>query len=164
MAVCGTKFLTVKSTATGKAWLAGFADLSDFTSEQLLMIPLFERAFRSRARRNEDFAGKSPSPGINISPYVSTGILDGAQRRGLKFMVKIDDENLKSVAEQCSGLVQQRDPLTDKKARRMMARGTDGVNASQTYLHDEVWATGDTAEASLFNACTMCDALGKVIA
>jgi Zn-dependent M16 (insulinase) family peptidase len=162
--VCGAKFLHLKANPSGEAWLAGFADLSDFTSEQLLMLPLIVNPVRDRMRYGESLDIHSPIINFDIGPYADTGILDGVQRRGLKFMVELDKDNLNLVPKHFAYLFQLRDPLSYNKVRSMIRRGSDIIGSSQTYLQNAVWATGATADDSLLKACSKCHAIEKVVA
>ena len=160
--LCGATFLALGPGPSGEAWLAGFADLSDLTSEQFLMVPLIVETFRDRARRGR--GRDSSSPAISIGPYACTGLLDGVQKRGLKFMVKLDNENLELVARHFDCLFRMRDPLSYERARRMVVHATGSVKVSQDHLRDGVWATCATADESLLKACSDCRALEEVVA
>ncbi len=127
---CGTTFLNVKADTTGRAFLAGFADLSDFTSEQMLIVPFIVKEFCDPRSNVPKFQNHS----IDAGSYAGTGILDGVRRRGIKFMVPIErgteglrpgpvEENHKSALRFFSNLFQRRDPLPYEKAQNMIETG-----------------------------------------
>ncbi len=159
--LCGATFLTVKANPDGKAWLMGFADLSDFTSEQLLQIPLITEAFEERMRSCGSLHFHSAIQ--RFTPYAKTGIIDGVLRRGIQFEVLVDNENRNSLANEFATFFRLRDPITFKKAKKMMRFGSDSVKVRQSMLREKVWATGDTAEKSLLNACSDCRALETLL-
>ena len=98
-----------------------------------------------------------------FTPYAKTGIIDGVQRRGIQFHVIVDNENRDCFANEFATFFHLRDPFTFKKVRKMARFGSDPVKVRQTMLHDKVWATGDTAEKSLLNACANCRALETLL-
>ncbi len=157
---CGATFLTVKVNTSGKAWVTGFADLSDFTSEQLLLIPLIAEAFEERVQGG---GIRFHSAIHRFTPYAKTGIIDGVQRRGIQFEVMVDNDNRNSFADEFATFFHLRDPLSFTKAKKMAGVGRDSVKVRQTMLHDKVWSSGDTAEKSLLNACSDCRALETLL-
>ena len=159
--LCGATFLTVKANPSGEAWLTGFADLSDFTSEQLLLIPFITEAFENRMESGGSLRFHSAIQ--RFTPYAKTGIIDGVQRRGIQFEALVDNENRNSLVNEFATFFHLRDPLTFKKVRKMARFGSDSVRVRQTMLRDKVWATGDTAEASLLNACSDSRALETLL-
>ena len=157
---CGATFLTVKANTSGQAWLTGFADLSDFTSEQLLLIPIIAEAFEERMQGG---GIRFHSAIHRFTPYAKTGIIDGVLLRGIQFEVMVDNENRNAFANEFATFFHLRDPLTFTKAKKMARFGSDPVKVRQSMLHDKVWATGDTAEKSLLNACSDCRALETLL-
>ncbi len=122
---CGATFLNVKADTSGRASLAGFADLSDFTSEQMLLVPFLMKAFSDPPQSN---APKFENLSIGSGPYAGTGILDGVRRRGIKFVIPIPSgregvrpgDNPKSELSFIPALFQRRDPLPYEKAQKII--------------------------------------------
>jgi hypothetical protein len=122
---CGATFLNVKADTSGRASLAGFADLADFTSEQMLLVPFLMKAFSDPPQSN---APKFENLSIGSGPYAGTGILDGVRRRGIKFVIPIPSgregvrpgDNPKSELSFIPALFQRRDPLPYEKAQKII--------------------------------------------
>ncbi|MBQ6926181.1 MAG: hypothetical protein IJQ73_16215 [Kiritimatiellae bacterium] len=113
----------------------GFADLSDFTSEQLLLIPFITEAFEDRMESGGSLRFHSAIQ--RFTPYAKTGIIDGVQRRGIQFEALVDNENRNSLVNEFATFFHLRDPLTFKKVQKMARFGSDSVRVRQTMLRDK---------------------------
>ncbi len=124
---CGAAFLNVMADTSGQAFLAGFADLSDFTSEQMLLVPFIVKEFGDPRSNVPKFQNHS----IDAGSCTDMGILDGVRRSGIKFIVPIesgreglppvpDSENHKSALSFFSTLFRRQDPLPYEKAQTMI--------------------------------------------